>query len=98
MASWPQSGPWTWVWFSCIVQVGAIVDSFASGVVDGVDHDVVDVIVGDRIDDLAAALLASDQVGSTQDPQVLGHERLGGADRLDELMDAAGAIQERHQH
>ena len=72
--------------------------SFCSGVLDRVEHDVVDVVVGDGIDGLAAASLPYEQVGAPQDPQVLGHQRLGGAGRLDEFVDAAGAIDQRHQH
>ncbi len=72
--------------------------SFHSGVLDGVEHDVVYVVVGDGIEGLAAASLPYEQVGAPQDPQVLGHQRLGGAGRLDEFVDAAGAIEQRHQH
>ena len=72
--------------------------SFCSGVLDGVEHDVVDVIVGDGIDGLAAASLPYEQIGAPQDPQVLRHQRLGGSGRLDEFVDAAGAIDQRHQH
>lgn len=73
-----------------------MVASFCSGVVDGVDHDVVDVVVGDRVDDLAAPSLAHEQVGAPQGPQVLGHQGLGRAGRLDEFVDAAGAAEQRH--
>ena len=56
---------------------------------DGVAHDVGDVVVPQGVDDLAAAPAADDQVGGAQDPQVLAHERLRHAEGVDEVVDAA---------
>ncbi len=67
---------------------------FGSDVVDSVDHDVVDVIVGDGVHDLAAAPLSQEQIAAAEYPQMLGHERLACTGRLDELVNALRTIDE----
>ena len=66
--------------------------------VDGVARYVGNAGVGQLVRDLATAALAGDELGSPQDPQVLGHERLARAERLDEFVHAARALGELFDH
>jgi hypothetical protein len=59
---------------------------------DGVEGDVHDVLVGDGVGDLAAAAAAGEHVGVLEDLEVLGNERLAGAEGRDEVVDAAFAV------
>ena len=86
-----------WGWSSCIVQVGAMLIPFGTDVVDGVDDDVVDVIIGDGVHDLSAAPLPKEQVAAAEYSQVLGDEGLAGAGRFDELVNAPRAVDERDE-
>jgi len=52
---------------------------------------VADVLVGQRVLHFAAAPRSTDHTGGPQHAQMLGDQRLGGAERLDELMHATGA-------
>src|SRR3954451_14033290 len=56
---------------------------------DGVGHDVRDMIVHQRVGDLAAAARTPDHPGPAQHPQVLGDQRLGCAQFLHQLVHAA---------
>ena len=48
-----------------------MVGSFGTDVIDGVDHDVFDVVVGDGVDGFSASLLALEEIGVAQDAEVL---------------------------
>lgn len=61
-------------------------------VVDGVDDDVVDVVVGDGVHHLAAAPLSGEQLGGAQHPEVLGHEGLALARGLHQFVDTAWSL------
>ena len=63
--------------------------SFGSGMVDGVDHDVVNVGVGDRIHDLTTVSFAADEVCAPQHPEVLRDHWLGCPGRFDEFVNTA---------
>jgi hypothetical protein len=66
-------------------------------VLDCVADDVSDVLVAQPIDDLAPATARGHQVRGTQDAQVLADERLGDAEGVDEVVDAALAVGELEQ-
>lgn len=66
--------------------------SFGLNVVERVEHDVVDVVVGYRIDNLAAALFSVEKICAAQYSQVLGDHRLGRTRCLDELVHAARLV------
>ena len=66
--------------------------SFLGAVFEGVEDDVGQVGVDDRIGDLAAPSLGPQHLGGAQHPQVLRDERLGGARVFDQLVHAAGAV------
>jgi len=53
---------------------------------DGVKHDVGDVLVGQRVLDLAGVPPGGHDAGAAQHPQVLRHQRLADAERRDELV------------
>ena len=59
---------------------------------DGVDDDVGDVVVLERIVGFAADPIDSDEVESTEEFQVLGHQRLGQSGRLDDVRDGGLAV------
>lgn len=65
-----------------------------AGVHDGVVDDVGDVVVGEGVGDLPAPALGPNHVAGPQHPEVLGDEGLRHAQRVDQLMDAAGATVE----
>ena len=45
--------------------------SFCLNVIEGIGHDVIDMVVGDCVDDFSAALVAVEKVGVAQYPKVL---------------------------
>ena len=61
---------------------------------DRVAHDVCNLVVSQRIGDLAAAPLGRHESGRAQYPEVLRYEGLTRAEGLDELVHAAGAVGE----
>ena len=64
-----------------------MVNSFCTDVIDGVDHDVVNMGVGDGVDDLAAASFTANNVGAAKHPQMLRHHWLAGAGQIYEFVD-----------
>jgi len=64
-------------------------------VADRVAHDVRDVTVHQRVGDLAAAAAGVDQARGTQHLEVLAHERLRNAERVDELVHAQRCVGEQ---
>ena len=87
-----------WGWSSCFVHVSVMLMSFCSDVIDRVDHDVVDVVVGEGVDDFASAPVAGDEVGRPQHPKMLRDQRLGGAGGVDEFVHAARGVDQRTEH
>jgi hypothetical protein len=69
-----------------------MLSSFRSDVIDRVDHDVVDVVVGDGVDNLSTPTLPLQEVGSAQNAKVLGDEGLRGAGGFDEFVHALWAL------
>ncbi len=59
---------------------------------DGVPRDVRDMLVSERVDGLLASPRACDEARRPQDPQVLGRQRLGYPEPVDELVDTARAV------
>jgi hypothetical protein len=65
-----------------------------AGVGEGVFRDVGDVVVGEVVDDFAAAALGGDEAGGAQGLQVLRDEGLRDREGVDELVDAAWGLGE----
>jgi len=61
-------------------------------VLDRIERDVDDVLIGDGVRHLAAPASAGQHPGLLEDLEVLGHERLGGVEGLDEVVDAAFSV------
>jgi hypothetical protein len=61
-------------------------------VFDGVEGDVDDVVIGDRIGDLATTAPTGEDTGLAEDPEVLGDQRLAGVEGFGEVVDAALAM------
>jgi len=59
---------------------------------DSVVRDVCDVVVSEGVGDLPAPPLAVHQAARTQHPEMLGHERLGQTECVDEVVHAAGFV------
>ena len=72
--------------------------SFDSNVVDSVDHDVVDVVVNDRVRDFATPAISCKKSGTANHPKVLRHKRLRRPGRLDEFVNALGPVDQRDEH
>jgi hypothetical protein len=60
----------------------------------GIDGDAGDMVVVERVSDLAATPAAGHQPLTPQDPQVLGDERLGDTQGRDQLVDALLVVSE----
>ena len=67
----------------------AVVTTGLLRVRDGVDHDVRQVVVDQRVHDLPAAALAAHDPRRLEHPQVLADQGLGTAERVDEIVHAA---------
>jgi hypothetical protein len=61
---------------------------------DGIAHDVGHVIVAQEVGDLPTTPLGPYKASRPQDPEVLRGQWLGDAERLDELVNASGAVLE----
>jgi hypothetical protein len=72
------------------VQVVLMLDPFVAGVLDGIEHDVADVAIGEAVGHLPTPTLGDEDPGGAQHAQVLGDERLGGAGLVDQFVDASG--------
>ncbi len=62
---------------------------------DGVHHDVREMVVDQAVDDLPAVPLAVHHPGRLEHPQVLADQRLGHAERADQLVHAALRLAQR---
>lgn len=62
--------------------------------IHGVRNDVSDVVIDERVHSLSTMSLHADEAGTSQDPKVLGYERLTHLKLLDQFVDVAGPIGE----
>ena len=60
-----------------------------AGMLDGVPNDMCHVVVGQGVPGLPAVAISSHQPRPAQDGQVLGHQRLGYVEFVDEFVDGA---------